>query len=135
MKVSFTNGTITAYGVSPATFTTKKAACQFVIEHSDEFKKGRIKLIREVDIPDEEKPAPQAAPAAKPAAPSMMAKPVEAKAEEKAEKKATEEVKVTCNDDAKDYLAEKFGVSKRSLRSRAIIDDEAEKHGVAFIWE
>ena len=45
MKLSFTNGSTTAYGVSPATFTTKDEATQFVIENSDKFKSGKIKLI------------------------------------------------------------------------------------------
>ncbi len=45
MNLSFTNGSTTAYGVSPATYITKDEATQFIIEHSDKFKSGKIKLI------------------------------------------------------------------------------------------
>ena len=45
------------------------------------------------------------------------------------------EVTVTCNDDAKDYLAEHFGVSRTVLRNRAIMDSTAEANGVKFIWK
>ena len=50
MKVDFTNGSTTAYGVAPATFMTKDELTQNIIEHSDEFKSGRIKLIRNVEL-------------------------------------------------------------------------------------
>ena len=53
MKVSFTNGTVTGYGVAPATFTTSDELTQFVIEHSDQYKKGRIALLREMEVPDD----------------------------------------------------------------------------------
>lgn len=45
MNLSFTNGSTTAYGVSPATYITKDEATQFIIENSDKFKSGKIKLI------------------------------------------------------------------------------------------
>lgn len=50
MKIDFTNGTTTAYGVAPATFMTKDEFTQHFIENSDEFKSGRIKLIRKVQV-------------------------------------------------------------------------------------
>ena len=73
MKVAFTNGSVTAMGVSPATFTTKSELSQFVIENSDQFKQGRIKLIRETNIPDPVKKSastPTPAPAASNAEPT-----------------------------------------------------------------
>lgn len=45
------------------------------------------------------------------------------------------EKEVTCNDDAKDYLAEKFNVSRSKLRNREQIDSAAEANGVKFIWK
>ena len=51
MKVDFTNGSVTAYGVAPASFTTKDALTQHIIENSDMFKGGRIKLVRRVELP------------------------------------------------------------------------------------
>ena len=52
MHLDFTNGSTTAYGVAPATFMTKNELTQHFIEHSDEFKSGRIKLVRAVEIED-----------------------------------------------------------------------------------
>ena len=50
MHLDFTNGSTTAYGVAPATYMTKNELTQHFIEHSDEFKSGRIKLVRAVEI-------------------------------------------------------------------------------------
>lgn len=52
---------------------------------------------------------------------------------EKTEKKAIE-VKMACNDDAKDYVADKFGVSRSKMRSRADIEKVASENGVKIIW-
>ena len=54
MHLDFTNGSTTAYGVAPATYMTKNELTQHFIEHSDEFKSGRIKLVRAVELPDGE---------------------------------------------------------------------------------
>lgn len=52
--VHFTGGAITAYGVTPAEYSTSNAFFQHVIEGSDYFKSGRIKLLREAEIEDDE---------------------------------------------------------------------------------
>ena len=44
------------------------------------------------------------------------------------------EVKMACNDDAKDYLADKFGVSRSKMRSRADIEKVAADNGLKIIW-
>lgn len=53
MNISFTNGSVTAYGVAPATFTTKNEFTQCVIEGSDEFKGGRIRLVSQTALEDD----------------------------------------------------------------------------------
>lgn len=64
MKVDFTNGCATAYGVSPATFITKDELTQHVIENSEEFKGGRIRIVSVHEIPGSEEPeAPKEAEA------------------------------------------------------------------------
>lgn len=50
MKVDFTNGSVSAYGVAPATFTTEDALTQHIIESSEQYTNGRIKLVRKVDL-------------------------------------------------------------------------------------
>lgn len=53
MKVDFTNGSVTAFGVAPATFITSDTMTQAIMENSDEFKSGRIRLERTVPLPGE----------------------------------------------------------------------------------
>lgn len=53
MKVDFTNGSVTAYGVAPATFITKHELTQHIIENSEEFKSGRIRLVSKNELPNE----------------------------------------------------------------------------------
>ena len=42
-------------------------------------------------------------------------------------------VEVSCLDDAKDYLVEKFGISRTKLRSEKAIRESGESHGVEFV--
>lgn len=44
-------------------------------------------------------------------------------------------VKVLCNDDAKEHLATKFGISRSKLRSRVQIEASAKANGIRFVWE
>ena len=50
----------------------------------------------------------------------------------KEEPKGPKQVKVTNLDDAKDYLADKFGYSRTKLRSKAAILAAAEENGIEF---
>ena len=51
--VHFTGGAITAYGITPAEYTTSNPFFQHVIENSDYFKNGRITLLREAEVADD----------------------------------------------------------------------------------
>lgn len=42
------------------------------------------------------------------------------------------EVAVSCTDDAKDYLSEKYGVSRTKMRSLKAIQEAAARHGIVF---
>lgn len=53
VSVHFTGGALTAYGVTPAMFSTANPFFQNVIEHSDQFKNGRIKLVGTMEVPDD----------------------------------------------------------------------------------
>lgn len=46
VRVHFTGGTVTGYGVSPATFTTDNPAVIHLIEHSHWFRNRKIMLIK-----------------------------------------------------------------------------------------
>lgn len=39
------------------------------------------------------------------------------------------------NDDAKEYFADRFGISRSRLRSRAAIEEAARKYGVEITWK
>lgn len=55
MKVLFTDGSMTASGVTPATFTTDNLMTQHAIERSPDFKNGRIKRVRSIELNEEVK--------------------------------------------------------------------------------
>lgn len=53
VSVHFSGGALTAYGVTPAKFSTSSPFFQHVIESSDHFKSGRIALLGEMEVPDD----------------------------------------------------------------------------------
>lgn len=56
-------------------------------------------------------------------------------AEEKQEVKAEPNKKVfACNDDAKDYFADRYGVSRSKMRTRTSIDEVAKGLGFEIEW-
>jgi len=67
-----------------------------------------------------------------------VAMPVEAPAPapSKEEEKASEahQIPFACNDDAKDYLAEHFGISRSKMRTRASIEEIAKSNGIEIVW-
>lgn len=52
VKVHFTGGALTVYGVTPAEYTTTNPFIQKVIEQSKYFKEGRITLLKRITLPD-----------------------------------------------------------------------------------
>ena len=43
-------------------------------------------------------------------------------------------VEMSCNDDAKDYLVDKFGISRTKLRNRTQIEESGKANGIKFVW-
>lgn len=119
MKVSFTNGSVSAFGAAPATFTTSKPITQHIIENSEQFKGGRIFIYQSVELPGEEQPKRSVKAA------------VEANdAEPSAEKTVVEVSSLT---EAKEYLMENFSIGSSKLRNRAAIMEQAEANGIEFV--
>ena len=114
MKVSFTNGSTSAWGVAPATFTTKDALTQHIIENSDQFKGGRIRLVRSVAIAE-------------------PTKPQSAKAQ--ALNEEAKQLSFSYNDEAKDYLVENFGAERTKIMTRRQIEDFAKGKGIEITWK
>lgn len=53
LKVSFTDGSMTAIGQNPAKYTTSDFLVQRAIENSSEFKKGRITIVNTIELDEE----------------------------------------------------------------------------------
>jgi hypothetical protein len=152
LKVTFTGGSMNAIGVTPATYTTNNFLIQQAIENSNEYKRGRIRMVRTIELAEEihiERPKPATAivERSKPA-PMAEAEDISEEAEkiteDNAEDGATSEVlpeesaptvpltqvEFSCNDDAKDYLEQTFGFVRSKLRNREDIVNAGKSRGV-----
>lgn len=158
LKVTFTGGSMNAIGVTPATYTTSSFLLQQAIENSNEFTRGRIRIVKVVELDEElriERPKPATAIAERsnpaPTAKAEKAPEPTEKAEvagENAEEGATSEeqpeaaeptepatqVEFSCNDDAKDYLEQTFGYVRSKLRNREEIINAGKAHNVDIIF-
>lgn len=104
---AFTDGTMTGYGVTPARYRTANPILQNVIENSNYFKSGKIFLERQV-ILEADAPVVKDAP-------------------------ELEKVEVSCLDDAKEYLAEHFGVNRLKLKNKQAIVAQATENKIEFV--
>lgn len=153
VRVHFTGGALTQYGVTPAEYTTENPFIQKVIEKSVYFKEGRIIVLRRAEIstppmptkPAKSKsktvPAPKAAGvepvAEKPfeAGHEVEEQTVEEAAEESDAESATDNYKVveaSCLQDAQAYLQEKFNIASYKVRTYDAAQRAAAEHGVRF---
>lgn len=106
---AFTDGVITAHGMSPAKFKTDNPVFQSVIENSNYFKKGRIALLKTVVL-EADKP----------------------KVEEVAEKVEVKTISVSCLDDAKQILCDEYNVPATSLTGKRSIVSAAKERNIVF---
>lgn len=123
VTVHFTGGALTAYGVTPATYSTTDAFFQRVIEGSAQFRSGKIALLSEMEVGGH----PDAADAAR-----TVAKD---KAEDGDEDGTV--VEVPDRYDAVVYLKEHFpdkGYTSTALRTKAAFDAACRAHGVRFVF-
>ena len=158
LKVTFTGGSMNAIGVTPATYTTSSFLIQQAIENSNEFKRGRIRIVRTIELDEEihierPKPATAIAERSNPAPTAKAEKAPEptedaevaevnaedgATSEEQPEEAAPTEpltqVEFSCNDDAKDYLEQTFGYVRSKLRNREDIINAGKAHNVEIIF-
>ena len=143
LLVDFTGGSLTGYGVSPATYTTGNEVVQRVIESSRPYREGKIRLLRSVTqtvgatAKAREGALPSPAPAGAthtPCAPlpaSAQCAPLPGAAPAGGQPdlfsyEATDEA------DAADYLSASHGVAPEKLNSRADIFREASRLGITL---
>ena len=155
VKVHFSGGSLTGYGVTPAEFTTQNPMTQAIIENSKEFKSGKIFLLREIEGTGKFKEFVrgqhanegnhldgQAATASAIAGTALDADDEESTDDTEAETVEDSEATVTADgkaiidvtdlDDARDYLCENFGIARSSLRSNVSVYRAAEEHNIVF---
>lgn len=142
VRVHFTGGALTSYGVTPAEYTTDNPFIQKVIEQSTYFKEGRIKLLRRSEIAAAPKPKAKTLPAPQPQtvrAVSGTAAPASAEGQEAAASVADKadtgltRVEATCLQDAQAYLQEHFNIASYKVRSYEAAQRAASEHGVLFV--
>lgn len=104
----FTDGAMTAHGVTPAKFITTNPIFQNVIENSDLFKRGRIKLLKAIPLE------------------------VEVVAQEDSTAKTLQVVSVPSLEDAKQYLVDNFGIDPTTLTSKRSINKMATERNITF---
>lgn len=106
----FTGGGATAYGQTPAKYATSNEVCQRIIENSDYFKSGHIKLLYSNEIEE--------------------AKDSEVCAESHDDGAEYVEKVFPSMGDAASYVADNFGTPKSKLRTRDAIVSAGKAHNV-----
>ena len=158
MKVHFSGGSLTGYGVTPATFTTEDPMKQMIIEKSDYFKSGKIFVVREMEGTGKYKErivehhadagthmggvaATAGAvmesplnPDYKPAQQEETKEPAEdATGDEAVTEDGMKIVEVTDIDAARDYLAETFCIARSNIRYKSNVLQKAEELKIKFV--
>ena len=160
VSVHFSGGALTAYGVTPAKYSTTNPIFQSVIEKSEYFQNGRIKLLDTMEVPDDasakarkermaarmaEKPTSDVLSSAQnAAAPSSPAPVNTASPKEDAEDESNDEnadglkvVEVADKKDAIEYLKENYpdkGYGAVKLRTKEAFEAACKEHGIKFVF-
>ncbi len=143
VAVHFTGGALTAYGVTPAKYSTSNKFFQNVIENSDQFKSGRIELLGTMEVPGNDpdctRKARPTAQTAETAAVENQTKTVTESATDNADadKAAVSKVEVADKNEAVEYLKEHFAdknYTATSLRVKAAFDAACKECGVEFVF-
>lgn len=108
----FTDGMTSSQGVTPARYSTTNPIYQSVIERSSYFKTGKIVLEKRIVLEGDN------------SIPTATAQNKEL---------PVEKVSVSCLDDAKDYLNEKFNIDRRKLASTKAILEAAKERNIEFV--
>lgn len=141
LNVHFTGGAMTAYGVTPAEFTSSNPAVQSIIEASAYYRSGRIRLQSSTD---DGEPVPPYRPEVIDPATAIPNDEAEVLPETKAKAESANEeaakpspsrpnvVKVTCVADATTYLRENYNIPTHSCRTIDAAKKSAAALGITF---
>lgn len=145
VRIHFTGGALTQYGVTPAEYTTENPFMQKVIENSSFFKEGRIIVVRRTEIREKPKPGnsnpvrslgtvkEEASGENVPSGEDPASPEDEPPAEDSvmAEDNLAE-VEVNCLTDAQNYLRDHFGIATSRSRSKEKAQALGRENGVMF---
>lgn len=140
VRVHFTGGALTAYGVTPAEYTTDNPFIQKVIEQSKYFKEGRIILLRKSEVPVPANPVEHVVKQMPPA--TIHTEEVtnvdsveENTADDVAEvnNETLTQVEASCLQDAQAYLQENYNIASYKVRSYDAAQRAASEHGIKFV--
>lgn len=151
VSIPFSDGSMSAMGTNPATYTTDNIIIQNAIEASDDYKRGRIAIVNTIVLDEDlrivrniEKPAETPTPATPMATGATEKTGTKTDAEESSVSNGHEDcadtsapltqVEFSCNDDAKDYLEQTFGYVRSKLRNREDIINAGKAHNVEIIF-
>ena len=155
VTVHFTGGALTAYGVTPATYSTTDAFFQRVIEGSAQFRSGKIALPSEMEVGGNPGAADAARTVAKDKATVGAADAAHTVAKDEAAVGAADAALTEAKGEAEDgeedgtvvevpdrydavvYLKEHFpgnGYTYTALRTKAAFDAACRAHGVRFVF-
>ena len=118
----FTGGGATAYGQTPAKYATSNEVCQRIIENSDYFKSGHIKLLYSNEIEEANKLLYSNE--------IEEAKDLEVCTESHDDGAEYVEKVFPSMGDAASYVADSFGTPKSKLRTRDAIVSAGKAHNV-----
>lgn len=152
VSVHFTGGALTAYGVTPAKYSTANLFFQNVIEGSEHYKSGRIRLLGQMEVPDDAATIERKQRSARLAAAKAETSPEVGKEETETEAENVEEstkeeqpaeaadalteVDVADKNEAIEYLKEKYNpnYTATQLRTKSAFEAACEECGVRFVF-
>lgn len=138
LVIHFTGGSMTAYGVTPAKYRTANKYYQWVIEHSAEYRSGRIVLLGTLELAVPETTEGSGADGTG-AAPDMAGSDREGSAETGRNDAegggngaAPEVIKVASMADAIDVMKQRYGYTTLQVRTKAALTAAAMTHNIKF---
>lgn len=153
VNILFSDGSVSAMGTTPASFTTDNIIIQNAIEASNDFKRGLISVVRTINLDEElhvlrNNSNTDYSPRTYPTIQSVQGENSvsgeisinqtdegNTDVSEKSKDTVTlTKVEFACNDDAKDYLEQKLGYIRYKLRNREDIINAGKSHGIDIIF-
>lgn len=130
----FTGGSVSGFGVTPAIYKTASVAEQHIIEHSPQFRSGRITLRYTLDTGDAAPAVTKTSNTKTEAVKESVQLPPH-KSTATAPVNVTERKEFTSLNDARTWMCETYGVDRASVLTRAAVVKAARAKGVEITFK